>query len=253
MVVPANGTRARHLGTGGFARHWPRRPRAQDATTGRLLVTLRPGAAGAPPGATRGRGGGRRAPCGIQRPRPRPRHRATAPGRVAAKALAAPAARRPARRARAGRAPRAPALPAQRPRARARRRPRRGTAPGHDGRVVGGAQRLPGAPGTSRAATGATVAVIDTGAETAHPELAGRVARHPRLRRPRDAAGPSTTRSATAPTSPRSRARRRQRRRAWPAPGCGCRLLVVKSPTSATRASPRRSSGRSTTAPTRST
>ena len=98
-----------------------------------------------------------------------------------------------------------------------------GTAPGHDGRVVGGAQRLPGRVGRLAPAPGATVAVIDTGAETSHPELADRVLGAVELRRA-TAARRRPTPSGTAPTSPRWPAAPATTASASPARACaaGC-------------------------------
>ena len=86
------------------------------------------------------------------------------------------------------------------------------------------------APGTSRAATGATVAVIDTGVDGGHPELAGKIARgdrqrrdaRPRRRRP-------ATRTATARTSPRWPARPATTASGIAGAGLTAGCIVVKS------------------------
>ncbi len=116
---------------------------AQAPQTGRLLVTLAPGAAprarARPPPRSRRRPRAR--PAGFSVPQIRLVTRSPAHAAAPARAGAAPA-RRPARGPRRGRAPRPPALGTQRP---GPDHPRDGGRHGvrHAGRVVGRAQRLP--------------------------------------------------------------------------------------------------------------
>ena len=170
----------------------------------------------------------------LQRPADPPRHR-RARGRASrcARSRRGCAPTRASRRVAAERRARA-ALPAQRPRARRRRRPRSDTAPGTTVEWWAARSGFPQAWDISQGA-GATVAVIDTGAEIGHPELVGRVAGLATRSTPR-ARPRASTRSATARTSRRSRARRATTASGSPA---RARLPALgrSSPTSATRAS----------------
>ena len=109
------------------------------------------------------------------------------------------------------------------------------TAPGHDGRVVGGAQRLPAGLGHQPGRRG-------DGRRHRHrrrdrPPRARRARRGPRLVRRRALARGTRHESATARTSRRSRARPGTTASGSPAPGSAASSWS-SSPTSATRASP---------------
>ena len=225
---------------------------AQAPQTGRLLVTLAPArgarARARPPRRSPRRAGAR--PRRPQRPADRPGHRAPA-RRARLHALARGCARDPRvarveaeHRARLRFAPNDPAL---RTPGDARRH-----AAGHDGRVVGGAREASRPRGTSPPARAPRSRVIDTGVETGHPELAGRVAGRPSTSTPRRRAGDD--RRVGHGTHVASLACARGNNGIGLA-GAGLRLRAAgrSSPTSPTRASPSRSSARPTTAPTRST
>ena len=107
--------------------------------------------------------------------------------------------------------------------------------------------------GTSRAATARRVAVIDTGVDGAHPELADRSSPPPTSTTTWATARRPSTRTATARTSRRWPARQPDNGIGLAGAGLGCNLLVVKSDLTDAQRRQGASSGRPTTAPRPST
>ena len=218
--------------------------------TGRLLVTLAPAARCAararPPRRVAARRA--RAPAGFSVPQIRLVTVRPRDGRGAARLPRAP--RRPARprassvehRARRASTPNDPALstPETAPGARRARRSSGGR------RAAASRSRGTSRPARARRSRSSTPA-----STTSHPELAGKIAATPRLRRRRER-GDDRQRRARHPRRLAGLRRRRQRHR----PGRRRTALPAADPQvrlHATPAWPRRSSTPSTTAPTRST